>query len=75
MNSLADRLPEVKSVKLVERQAEKKAKPQVDTIAGNVRERQVNTFGDLISVVRADAQPRHHPRGLQRKRSTHLAKY
>ena len=74
MNSLADRLPEVKSVKLVEGQAEKKAKPQVDTIAGNVRERQVKTFGHLLSVVRADAQARHHPRGLQRKRSTHLAK-
>ena len=74
MNLLADRLAEVEGIKLGEGKAKKKAETQVDTMAGNVRKWQVNTAGDLLSVVRAEVQPTHHPRGLRRKRSTHLTK-
>ena len=40
-------------------QAKKEAKAQVDALAKNVKEWQVNTFSDLLSVVEADAQPTH----------------
>ena len=59
MNTQADRLAEVEGERLGEGQPKKKAEAQVDTLAGNVTEWQVITFGDLLSMVRANVLPRH----------------
>ena len=40
-------------------QAKADAKAQVDILAEKVTEWHVNTFGDLLSVVEANAQRRH----------------
>ena len=57
---MADRLVPLEVETLSKEQAKTNAKAQVDTLAEKVTEWQVNTFGDLLSVVvEADAQRRH----------------
>ena len=56
VDTLADRLAEVEGKTLGEKHAKKKAEAQVQILAGNVTEWQVNTFGDLLSVVKGDGQ-------------------
>ena len=60
------RLVDILADRLAEEQAKADAKGQVDTLAEKGTERQVNTFGGLLSVLEADAQRRHYPTGLQR---------
>ena len=67
LNRLGDRLMPLEVETLCEEQAKTNAKAEVDTLAEKVTEWQVNTFGDLFSVVvEADAQRRHSPTGLRR---------
>ena len=53
--SLADRLAKVEGDELGKEQSKKKAKAQEDKGSENVTKSQVNTFGDLLLVVRAHA--------------------
>ena len=57
--TLAERLTEVEVETLGEKKAHEEAKPKVDTLAANVTEWEVNTFGYLLSVVKANAYSRH----------------
>ena len=59
LNRLADRLVQVEVETLDEEQPKADAKAQVDTLAEKVKEWHVDTFGDLLSLVEADAQRRH----------------
>ena len=59
VSPLADRLAEVEVETLGEGQAKKEAYAQVGRLAEKVTEWQVHTFGNLLSVVDANAQPRH----------------
>ena len=56
---MADRLVQVEVETLDEEQPKADAKAQVDTLAEKVKEWHVDTFGDLLSLVEADAQRRH----------------
>ena len=53
VNTVAHRLAELEVETIVEGQIKKKAEAQVDAVAKNVKEYQVNTFVDLLSVVEA----------------------
>ena len=59
LKRLADRLVQMEVETLGKGQAKADAKAQVDILAEMVTEWHVKTFGDLLSVVEANAQRRH----------------
>ena len=59
VNTLADWLAEVEVETLGEGKTKKEAEAHVGKLAEKVTEWQVTTFGNLLSVEEADAQPRH----------------
>ena len=59
LKRLADRLVQMEVETLGKGQAKADVKAQVDILAEKVTEWHVNTFGDLLSVVEANAQRRH----------------